>query len=36
VFAHLVQDRKEEADAAGPRVRDAFLRTLPARLAAAP
>ncbi|MGV7207552.1 class D beta-lactamase [Oxalobacteraceae bacterium A2-2] len=36
VFAQLQQDRKDEPRAAGPRVRDAFLRTLPARLAAAP
>jgi bla regulator protein blaR1 len=32
VFAHLVQDRHEQEDAAGPRARDAFLRGLPARL----
>jgi bla regulator protein BlaR1 len=34
VFARLVQDQKEETGAAGLRVRDAFLRDLPARLEA--
>lgn len=34
VFARLIQDRKEEADPAGPRVRAAFLRDLPAQLEA--
>lgn len=36
VFAHLIQDRVQQDAAAGPRARDAFLRSLPARLAAAP
>jgi len=34
VFARLIQDQKEEADPAGPRVRAAFLRDLPAQLEA--
>lgn len=32
VFSRLVQDRHQQTSAAGPRVRDAFLRDLPARL----
>lgn len=34
VFARLIQDQKEEADPAGPRVRAAVLRDLPAQLEA--
>lgn len=36
VFAHLIQDRVQQEGSAGQRARDAFLRSLPARLAAAP
>nr|WP_229507404.1 class D beta-lactamase [Pseudoduganella rivuli] len=32
VFAHLNQDQQEQADAAGPRAREALLRVLPAQL----
>lgn len=32
VFARLVQDQQKETESAGPRVRDAFLRDLPAQL----